>query len=87
MVISELRDAMAALPPEVRQETFLGADPLPPPDSRCAYTRPERSRPLGNDSFLGSFLRSILPNYEPVSRQLLLLRLKQSVGYQSAAHG
>uniref|UniRef100_A0A8D2JBT5 Transcription factor 25 n=1 Tax=Varanus komodoensis TaxID=61221 RepID=A0A8D2JBT5_VARKO len=42
VVLSEIKEATAALPPEVTSQPIMGFDPLPPLDSLISYTRPER---------------------------------------------
>uniref|UniRef100_A0A670YV70 Transcription factor 25 n=1 Tax=Pseudonaja textilis TaxID=8673 RepID=A0A670YV70_PSETE len=65
VILSEIREATAALPPEVTAQPIMGFDPLPPLDSRASYSRPERYFPtLGpNESTLSLFFRSLLPNF------------------------
>uniref|UniRef100_A0A452ICV9 Uncharacterized protein n=1 Tax=Gopherus agassizii TaxID=38772 RepID=A0A452ICV9_9SAUR len=42
VILSELKEATAALPLEVTSQPVMGFDPLPPLDSITSYTRPER---------------------------------------------
>uniref|UniRef100_A0A8C3KPX6 Transcription factor 25 n=1 Tax=Calidris pygmaea TaxID=425635 RepID=A0A8C3KPX6_9CHAR len=64
IILSEVKEAMAALPLEVTSQPVMGYDPLPPLDSIVSYTRPERY--LLRPSFLATlslFFRSLLPNF------------------------
>ncbi|KAM6429960.1 ribosome quality control complex subunit TCF25 isoform 2-T2 [Liasis olivaceus] len=63
VILSEIREATAALPPEVTSQPIIGFDPLPPPDSVVSYTRPERATHPTNESTLSLFFRSLLPNF------------------------
>ncbi|XP_062817767.1 ribosome quality control complex subunit TCF25 [Anolis carolinensis] len=63
VILSEIREATAALPPEVTSHPIMGFDPLPPLDSIISYTRPERPSHPANESTLSLFFRSLLPNY------------------------
>ncbi|KAJ8302412.1 hypothetical protein KUTeg_018808 [Tegillarca granosa] len=65
ILISEVKDATAALPPDLANTTVLSYDPLPPPDSIESYTRPERPRRIQQEgNVLSTFLRSLLPNFD-----------------------
>ncbi|XP_039186809.1 transcription factor 25 [Crotalus tigris] len=63
VILSEIREATAALPPEVTSQPIMGFDPLPPLDSIVSYTRPERATHPANESTLSLFFRSLLPNF------------------------
>ncbi|XP_030060478.1 ribosome quality control complex subunit TCF25 [Microcaecilia unicolor] len=63
MILSEMKEAVAALPLEVTSQAVLGFDPLPPLDSIVSYTRPERTSHPSNESSLSLFFRSLLPNF------------------------
>ncbi|XP_053934927.1 transcription factor 25 [Cuculus canorus] len=63
IILSEVKEAMAALPPEVTSQPVMGFDPLPPLDSIISYTRPERTNHPSNESTLSLFFRSLLPNF------------------------
>ncbi|KAL8195116.1 UNVERIFIED_CONTAM: Transcription factor 25, partial [Gekko kuhli] len=63
VILSEIREATAALPPEVTSQPIMGFDPLPPLDSIVSYTRPERADRPSNESALSLFFRSLLPNF------------------------
>uniref|UniRef100_A0A8D2JJ24 Transcription factor 25 n=1 Tax=Varanus komodoensis TaxID=61221 RepID=A0A8D2JJ24_VARKO len=63
VVLSEIKEATAALPPEVTSQPIMGFDPLPPLDSLISYTRPERAGHPANESTLSLFFRSLLPNF------------------------
>ncbi|XP_063169216.1 ribosome quality control complex subunit TCF25 [Candoia aspera] len=63
VILSEIREATAALPPEVTSQPIMGFDPLPPLDSVVSYTRPERATHPTSESTLSLFFRSLLPNF------------------------
>ncbi|NXF08940.1 TCF25 factor, partial [Smithornis capensis] len=63
IILSEMKEAMAALPLEVTSQPVMGFDPLPPLDSIVSYTRPERTSHPSNESTLSLFFRSLLPNF------------------------
>uniref|UniRef100_A0A8C9K7S7 TCF25 ribosome quality control complex subunit n=1 Tax=Panthera tigris altaica TaxID=74533 RepID=A0A8C9K7S7_PANTA len=42
VVLSEVKEAVAALPPDVTTQSVMGFDPLPPLDTIYSYVRPER---------------------------------------------
>lgn len=42
VVLSEIKEAVAALPPDVTTQSVMGFDPLPPVDTIYSYVRPER---------------------------------------------
>ncbi|XP_030437013.1 transcription factor 25 [Gopherus evgoodei] len=63
VILSELKEATAALPLEVTSQPLMGFDPLPPLDSITSYTRPERMTQPSNESTLSLFFRSFLPNF------------------------
>ncbi|XP_074865135.1 ribosome quality control complex subunit TCF25 isoform X2 [Carettochelys insculpta] len=63
VLLSELKEATAALPLEVTAQPVMGFDPLPPLDSIISYTRPERTNRPSNESTLSLFFRSLLPNF------------------------
>ncbi|XP_067652237.1 ribosome quality control complex subunit TCF25-like isoform X2 [Haliotis asinina] len=66
IIVSEIKDATAELPPELTTSPILSYDPLPPHDSVTTYERRVRGRrgEQGGSS-LSLFLRSLLPNYNP----------------------
>ncbi|NWX24831.1 TCF25 factor, partial [Aegotheles bennettii] len=63
VILSEMKEATAALPLEVTSQPVMGFDPLPPLDSIVSYTRPERTNQPPNESTLSLFFRSLLPNF------------------------
>ncbi|XP_010577859.1 PREDICTED: transcription factor 25 isoform X2 [Haliaeetus leucocephalus] len=63
IILSEMKEATAALPLEVTSQPVMGFDPLPPLDSIVSYTRPERTNHPSNESTLSLFFRSLLPNF------------------------
>ncbi|XP_033729246.1 transcription factor 25-like, partial [Pecten maximus] len=63
ILISEVKDATAALPPDIANTTVLSYDPLPPVDSVCGYDRPARRRAVEDAGALSTFFRSLMPNF------------------------
>ncbi|XP_056667116.1 transcription factor 25 isoform X2 [Monodelphis domestica] len=63
VILSEMKEATAALPLEVTSQPVMGFDPLPPLDSITSYTRPRRAARYSNESTLSLFFRSLLPNF------------------------
>ncbi|XP_059760520.1 ribosome quality control complex subunit TCF25 isoform X2 [Balaenoptera ricei] len=76
VVLSEIKEAVAALPPDVSTQSVLGYDPLPPLDTIYSYVRPERYlllcsfahtaprlNPVSHGNTIALFFRSLLPNY------------------------
>nr|XP_030138347.3 transcription factor 25 [Taeniopygia guttata] len=63
IILSEMKEATAALPLEVTSQPVMDFDPLPPLDSIVSYTRPERTSHPSNESTLSLFFRSLLPNF------------------------
>lgn len=63
VILSEIKEAVAALPPDVTTQSVMGFDPLPPPDTIYSYTRPERLSPISRGNTIALFFRSLLPSY------------------------
>uniref|UniRef100_A0A8C0H683 Transcription factor 25 n=1 Tax=Chelonoidis abingdonii TaxID=106734 RepID=A0A8C0H683_CHEAB len=63
VILSELKEATAALPLEMTSQPVMGFDPLPPLDSITSYTRPERMTQPSSESTLSLFFRSLLPDF------------------------
>lgn len=63
VVLSEIKEAVAALPPDVTTQSVMGFDPLPPADTIYSYTRPERLSPVSHGNTIALFFRSLLPSY------------------------
>uniref|UniRef100_A0A287DDQ5 Transcription factor 25 n=1 Tax=Ictidomys tridecemlineatus TaxID=43179 RepID=A0A287DDQ5_ICTTR len=63
VILSEIREAVAALPPDVTTQSVMGFDPLPPLDTIYSYVRPERLSPVSHGNMVALFFRSLLPNY------------------------
>ncbi|XP_063469132.1 ribosome quality control complex subunit TCF25 isoform X6 [Symphalangus syndactylus] len=63
VILSEIKDAVAALPPDVTTQSVMGFDPLPPSDTIYSYVRPERLSPISHGNTIALFFRSLLPNY------------------------
>ncbi|XP_053411916.1 transcription factor 25 isoform X2 [Nycticebus coucang] len=63
VILSEIKEAVAALPPDVTTQSVMGFDPLPPLDTIYSYVRPERLSPVSRGNTIALFFRSLLPNY------------------------
>ncbi|PNI16126.1 TCF25 isoform 3 [Pan troglodytes] len=63
VILSEIKEAVAALPPDVTTQSVMGFDPLPPSDTIYSYVRPERLSPISHGNTIALFFRSLLPNY------------------------
>ncbi|XP_054426256.1 ribosome quality control complex subunit TCF25 [Pteronotus mesoamericanus] len=63
VILSEIKEAVAALPPDVTTQPVMGFDPLPPVDTIYSYTRPERLSPVSHGNTIALFFRSLLPSY------------------------
>ncbi|XP_078400571.1 ribosome quality control complex subunit TCF25 [Cetorhinus maximus] len=63
IILSEIKEAIATLPPEVTAQPVMGYDPLPPLDGIVTYSRPERANQAADGSTLSLFFRSLLPNF------------------------
>ncbi|XP_076989452.1 ribosome quality control complex subunit TCF25 [Tamandua tetradactyla] len=63
VILSEVKEAVAALPPDVTTQPVMGFDPLPPLDTIYSYVRPERLGPVNHGNTIALFFRSLLPNY------------------------
>ncbi|XP_051884729.1 transcription factor 25 isoform X2 [Pristis pectinata] len=63
IILSEIKEAIATLPPEVTAQPVMGYDPLPPLDGIITYTRPERVNQAADGNALSLFFRSLLPNF------------------------
>ncbi|XP_062965564.1 ribosome quality control complex subunit TCF25 isoform X2 [Cynocephalus volans] len=63
VILSEIKEAVAALPPDVTTQSVMGFDPLPPLDTIHSYVRPERLSPVSHGNTIALFFRSLLPNY------------------------
>ncbi|XP_055002103.1 transcription factor 25 isoform X2 [Sorex araneus] len=69
VVLSEIKEAVAALPPDVTTQSVMGFDPLPPLDTIYSYVRPERLSPVSHGNTIALFFRSLLPNYTAEGHQ------------------
>lgn len=67
ILMAEIKDATAALPPALANTPVMSFDPLPPPDTICGYSRPTApgQQAANSSNLLASFFRSLLPNYDP----------------------
>ncbi|XP_006531361.1 ribosome quality control complex subunit TCF25 isoform X5 [Mus musculus] len=63
VILSEIKEAVAALPSDVTTQSVMGFDPLPPLDTIYSYVRPERLSPVSHGNTIALFFRSLLPNY------------------------
>uniref|UniRef100_A0A096NH57 Transcription factor 25 n=1 Tax=Papio anubis TaxID=9555 RepID=A0A096NH57_PAPAN len=80
VILSEIKEAVAALPPDVTTQSVMGFDPLPPSDTIYSYVRPERRernsvtwesqlcvcRPRSFPSPLNARVLACQPLYSPV---------------------
>jgi hypothetical protein len=66
IIMSEHREALSHLPPELKEVASLAWDPLPPVNSINTYVTPARQPTAIDDpSALRMFFRSLLPNFNP----------------------
>jgi len=64
IIMSEIKDATAALPVELTQAPVMSYDPLPPLDAIVTYSRPPRKPQIPDDhNTLSIFFRSLFPNF------------------------
>jgi len=65
ILTSDVKEAIECLPIEVRGQSVMTHDPLPPQDSVIGYERPERQAAAqGQDvNMLSLFLQSLMPSY------------------------
>ncbi|XP_057609269.1 transcription factor 25 isoform X2 [Chionomys nivalis] len=68
VILSEIKEAVAALPSDVTTQSVMGFDPLPPLDTIYSYVRPERLSPVSHGNTIALFFRSLLPNYSTEER-------------------
>ncbi|KAM9192208.1 ribosome quality control complex subunit TCF25 [Dugong dugon] len=80
VVLSEVKEAVATLPPDVTTQSVMGFDPLPPTDTIYSYVRPERQTPVGQANTVALFFRSLLPNYTTEEDRLQEERLEEEGG-------
>lgn len=71
ILISEIKDATATLPPDMSRTSMLSFDPLPPTDSISSYGRPPRPHQATDRNVLHAMFRSLFPNFaiEDAQRQ------------------
>lgn len=64
-VLSEIQAAIALLPPEVREQSVLSYDPLPPPGNPSPYDQrlEQEARPEYRGGAVEAFLRSLFPTF------------------------
>jgi len=66
VMMSEHREALSHLPPELKEVGLVAWDPLPPVNSINTYVAPTRQPTAIDDpSALRMFFRSLLPNFNP----------------------
>jgi len=65
IITSDIKEATERLPIEVRGQSVMTHDPLPPEDSVIGYERPERQNlgGEGSNNMLSLFLQSLMPSY------------------------
>jgi len=64
ILTSDIKEAVECLPIEVRGQSVMTHDPLPPQDSVIGYERPQRLNTQGQDvNMLSLFLQSLMPSY------------------------
>ncbi|CAO2609557.1 Transcription factor 25 [Lemmus lemmus] len=68
VILSEIKEAVAALPSDVTTQSVMGFDPLPPLDTIYSYVRPERLSSVSHGNTIALFFRSLLPNYTTEER-------------------
>jgi len=66
IIMSDIKEALSHLPPELKEVASLAWDPLPPLNSINTYVAPARQPTAIDDpSALRMFFRSLLPNFNP----------------------
>lgn len=66
IIIADVQEAVAALPPDLAHMPVMSYDPLPPDNSVAAYKRPSRpNRAQASSNTLALFFQSLLPNFNP----------------------
>ncbi|CAE1313418.1 Transcription factor 25 [Acanthosepion pharaonis] len=74
ILLSEIKEAMTDLPPDVTNSVILSHDILPPEDNIETYSRPtQRPRRVESSSSVANFFRSLLPNFsidEPIPEEM-----------------
>jgi len=85
--MSEHREALSHLPPELKEVASLAWDPLPPVNSINTYVAPARQPTAIDDpSALRMFFRSLLPNFNPAD-PLALPEVEGPGGAEGGAGG
>uniref|UniRef100_A0A2K5QBV3 Transcription factor 25 n=1 Tax=Cebus imitator TaxID=2715852 RepID=A0A2K5QBV3_CEBIM len=67
VILSEIKEAVAALPPDVTTQSVMGFDPLPPADTVYSYVRPERKGGERDSVIWGSQLLACICSPSPTS--------------------
>ncbi|PNJ12357.1 TCF25 isoform 3 [Pongo abelii] len=68
VILSEIKEAVAALPPDVTTQSVMGFDPLPPSDTIYSYVRPERKGRGGEEQcYLGVTALCLQAAFFPIS--------------------
>ena len=87
IIMSEHREALSHLPPELKEVASLAWDPLPPVNSINTYVAPDRQPTAIDDpSALRMFFRSLLPNFNP-DDPLALPEVEAPAGADGGAGG
>jgi len=97
ILTSEIKEAVERLPIEVRSQSVMTHDPLPPDDSVIGYERPDRPGATGQDiNMLSLFLQSLMPSYNqdapnnpappPAGNELQAQAAAQPVGEDGAGN-
>jgi len=87
IIMSEHREALSHLPPELKEVASLAWDPLPPVNSINTYVAPARQPTAIDDpSALRMFFRSLLPNFNPAD-PLALPEVEGPGGAEGGAGG
>lgn len=82
ILISEIKDATATLPPDMSRTSFLSFDPLPPTDAISSYSRPPRERKEADQNVLQALFRSLFPTFNVEDAQLHQLQVHNQAGAQ-----
>lgn len=70
VIVSDIKESLAYLPKDVKNESISTTDPLPPLDGVNAYEKPASqgrgatSASYGDGGIISTFLRSLMPDFE-----------------------
>jgi len=88
IIMSEHREPLSHLPPELKDVPSLAWDPLPPLNSINTYVAPARQPTAIDDpSALRMFFRSILPNFNPADPLALPEPAEAALGAEGGVGG